>query len=271
MGTLEIVDTDEGTQVVRPTLHHGRPSFEEIVSEATRAHEARVAKDITWIARGLANDDLWSGPNAEIRARGWAHLARIEIDTEEADAMAELASVSSYVVEFPEAEYLVPDDMLAMLAEMGFQDQSWHNDVCPHFWHEQRRVAVWTGPSEDAPVEAPRYSVNRTDDVGANVDDDFTFCSTVSETREAIMTLMNEPKIGDLYRYTTRRPLTVGGYHEIVCEARISHEDATRVDLEITRTISDSHPEMQQTIRKVGFLRRFFPGGSPLATLERLS
>ncbi len=44
--------------------------------------------------------------------------------------------------EFPK-EYDVPPDLLNLLLASGWEDSSWHNDVCPSFFHAKRRVVLW--------------------------------------------------------------------------------------------------------------------------------
>lgn len=76
--------------------------------------------------------------------------------------------IADYKTDFPEAEYDVPQELLVVLEQRGFDNGSWHNDACPRFWNEKLRLAVWTG---DLTYGHERYSLERTDADGAGVDD----------------------------------------------------------------------------------------------------
>lgn len=60
-------------------------------------------------------------------------------------------------VEFPEG-----------LRELGFQDQSWHNDAAAWAWHEGKKVGVWCDHEapDEREMKGPKYSVCRTDKDG---------------------------------------------------------------------------------------------------------
>lgn len=65
----------------------------------------------------------------------------------------------TYKTEFPELGEL-PE--AAILAGMGFSDQSWHNDTCPNFVHESMMIRVWVEAAEIQNREDefyPRYCV----------------------------------------------------------------------------------------------------------------
>jgi hypothetical protein len=47
--------------------------------------------------------------------------------------------------EFEESDYNIP----AFITEAnGWIDNSWHNDTCPHFEHEGKKLALWIGDKE---------------------------------------------------------------------------------------------------------------------------
>jgi hypothetical protein len=69
-----------------------------------------------------------------------------------------------HVDEFP-PEFVIAESICLALEELGFSDQSWHNDVSPHFDKEidsRTRIEVWIAPSnreyrEEASL--PRFNV----------------------------------------------------------------------------------------------------------------
>lgn len=60
--------------------------------------------------------------------------------------------MTSYRDEFPD----FPAADMPAIPE-GFTDQSWHNDVCPHFIHEASGVVIWIDYADPAQREIPAY------------------------------------------------------------------------------------------------------------------
>lgn len=58
----------------------------------------------------------------------------------------------SYSTEFPQ-EYAVPADLLALLADEGWEDNSWGNDACPSFIKGDR--CLWIQPEKREDREFP--------------------------------------------------------------------------------------------------------------------
>lgn len=74
-----------------------------------------------------------------------------------------------YLDEFPDFD---PATMPAIPA--GFEDQSWHNDVCPSFWHEANRLRIWidyANPRDREDETMTRFALVRTDEECTHVAD----------------------------------------------------------------------------------------------------
>jgi len=63
-----------------------------------------------------------------------------------------------------------PDYPVAKLPAMldGFEDQSWHNDVCPSMASETLKLRIWCDyeDTEERELNTARYCVHKTDDDG---------------------------------------------------------------------------------------------------------
>lgn len=65
-----------------------------------------------------------------------------------------------------------PADKMPGLPE-GFIDQSWHNDVCPHFVNLTLGVGVWIDyprPTHREFPGAPRFTIEKVDADGASIE-----------------------------------------------------------------------------------------------------
>jgi hypothetical protein len=58
----------------------------------------------------------------------------------------------------------------------GFEDQSWHNDVCPHWENKEYKLAIWVdavdAQKREWPMEAYRFAVIKVDDPEMSSDKD---------------------------------------------------------------------------------------------------
>jgi hypothetical protein len=65
------------------------------------------------------------------------------------------------------------------LAAMGFVDQSWHNNMCPHFVHAGAMLSVWIEHPDAAQRENPErycvgiYSEDHSDEDNLYIGDDW--------------------------------------------------------------------------------------------------
>lgn len=99
--------------------------------------------------------------------------------------------IGTYAREFPDAEYEIPADILALLSEHGFIDQSWHNDISPSFTKEATRIRLWVKPT----TEEERFIVELTDADGNPLDGDESVeisCRTCAQVREAMSVLESD-------------------------------------------------------------------------------
>lgn len=70
----------------------------------------------------------------------------------------------SFRTEFPD----YPADQMPTIPE-GFADCSWHNDGCPYFWNEEKRLGLFVDypdPSDRETPETSRFMLLRTDSDG---------------------------------------------------------------------------------------------------------
>jgi hypothetical protein len=71
--------------------------------------------------------------------------------------MTEQTQAPLWQREFPD---FPPADMPAVPA--GFEDTSWHNNVCPSFYDDELGLLIWVDYADLAKREMPRYSARFT-------------------------------------------------------------------------------------------------------------
>lgn len=110
--------------------------------------------DTTW--NGFTN--VWVSPETAEAIAKWAEVedcddtaAELRAQAPDADGLISLANGytpdlttltrerPAYLVEFPDFDHEVPD----CLGAWGFTDESWHNDVCPSFFHAGASLTLW--------------------------------------------------------------------------------------------------------------------------------
>ena len=82
----------------------------------------------------------------------------------------------TYKTEFPDFE-------LDVTIPNGFEDVSWHNDVCPSFIDRDRRLCLWVDYVDRSKSEFPsnpyRFQLTEIDEEGCHVDYDGTLLLAV--------------------------------------------------------------------------------------------